>query len=807
MKTKTCSTILLFAISVVSGQTLVLDDFEGLTPGALVAVELSNWAGFGGDDNISGMISTDQAFSGAQSLKITTGDDTVPFWTPLTAGDWVLSAQLYVSSGMPSAGTSTFALAGGWNGTGTFGGFTTAIQLQFAQDLVIGGGGSATLVRDAWKQIKIQYSQSQGTADLFYDGAYLGTVDRSQLGAVNIFGSAEVNGDIYYDDFTLELSPVRLIESDESTDVEEGGRTDTIEVVLSQMPSDNVTVNLAVVGNIGEISLSTSSLVFTSGSWNDAQIVTVEAIDDALEEGDELAQVRMTLSSTDAAFNGKVIDATVNIAASDLPAIKPQGFLRDTFDLTHDYLDGNVKGTIWDGVFEGVDDDNGFVSAAIANGDTAPGRLLLHTVSGHMNHQGTDGAFIYKLVEGDFVATVQVPEIEPVGFNESGIMARVPELAQAGTGGNDEDFVQPRRRGWGGGSTQMRNLNNGARTDSGTGPDVEWIRLERVGDDFIMSNSADGVNWAINTTTTRTDLNGLALQVGLFQASYNGGGLAAQLDNFTLRTADVLPLLVYETGETTDTFEVVMSDPLSREATYVASVTDPNSLKLVGADPDGTLQLTFDQNNWDQPKTVTVQAVDEGQVNEAVREVLVLIDPADPNAIDPNSVIWPQYYVADVVDNDAPGIAIVGATPQAVEGNGSDTYNVILTVAPTGDVVITPSDSSDPNQVTLTTSITFTPGDWAPKSVSVSAIDDVDVEGDPHVTVITHAVSAVGTNYESVTVPDKTVHIADNECGSWGFLSLDTNQDCVFNLVEWTTLVAGWLDCSVPNDLSCVDLR
>ena len=68
-----------------------------------------------------------------------------------------------------------------------------------------------------------------------------------------------------------------------SLDVEEGGATDTFDVVLDAPPNNDVTINLS--NPDGEVSLSTSSLTFTNGNWNTPQSVTVTAVNDGDEEG------------------------------------------------------------------------------------------------------------------------------------------------------------------------------------------------------------------------------------------------------------------------------------------------------------------------------------------------------------------------------------------------------------------------------------------------------------------------------------------------------------------------------------------
>ena len=65
-------------------------------------------------------------------------------------------------------------------------------------------------------------------------------------------------------------TPVTVAESGGSTDVTEGGATDTYTVVLDSQPTADVMI---AVSTDAEVSVATSSLTFTSVDWNVAQTV------------------------------------------------------------------------------------------------------------------------------------------------------------------------------------------------------------------------------------------------------------------------------------------------------------------------------------------------------------------------------------------------------------------------------------------------------------------------------------------------------------------------------------------------------
>ncbi len=90
---------------------------------------------------------------------------------------------------------------------------------------------------------------------------------------------------------------VIIAQTDNSTDLFEGGNTDQISVRLGRQPTSNVTVNL--LSNDNQLTFSTPSITFTSANWNLPVNVTVTAVNDTLVEGLHHALISYTTSSLD----------------------------------------------------------------------------------------------------------------------------------------------------------------------------------------------------------------------------------------------------------------------------------------------------------------------------------------------------------------------------------------------------------------------------------------------------------------------------------------------------------------------------
>jgi regulation of enolase protein 1 (concanavalin A-like superfamily) len=198
--------------------------------------------------------------------------------------------------------------------------------------------------------------------------------------------------------------------------------------------------------------------------------------------------------------------------------------ITDYFDLNHDYLAG-VTGTAWDGLFQGT------ANVSVANANiTNAGLLTLQSANGYWEGNGT-GLLLYINVSGDFIATLHVAGADTGPYNDMGLMARVPSPVSG------EDWVATRYFAASGINAWRSTNNDSTDNDNALGPIQPWIQLERWGDTFYFGRSNDGTGFEPIGQLDRPDMNGLTLQVGIWQAtfdpSYSGAG---QFDSFNLQT-------------------------------------------------------------------------------------------------------------------------------------------------------------------------------------------------------------------------------------------------------------------------------
>jgi uncharacterized protein len=112
------------------------------------------------------------------------------------------------------------------------------------------------------------------------------------------------------------LPGVTLIESGGSTNLTEGGATDTYTIVLNTQPTADVIVTITPDS---QSTTNTTSLTFTPASWNTPQTVTAIAVDDLLVEGTHTSIISHSVASSDSNYNGiNIGSVTATITDNDV---------------------------------------------------------------------------------------------------------------------------------------------------------------------------------------------------------------------------------------------------------------------------------------------------------------------------------------------------------------------------------------------------------------------------------------------------------------------------------------------------------
>lgn len=176
-----------------------------------------------------------------------------------------------------------------------------------------------------------------------------------------------------------------------------------------------------------------------------------------------------------------------------------------------------------------------------------------------------------------------------------------------------------------------------------------------------------------------------------------------------------------------------------------------------------------------------------------------------------SGVFLDNLYIGTVTQDTANIVASqTNGTTVVKEGSYTDEIIFSITSNPLAyPVTIDITDLLDPDQVTVSPAqLTFTSANWqTSQTVTVTAIDDNDMERATHETTLRPAVTAnPDSPYYNYVLANVVVQIEENDCGAWGFNPADFNLDCQVNLEDFSLFVQEWIGCSFP-DPQCQDFR
>jgi hypothetical protein len=188
-------------------------------------------------------------------------------------------------------------------------------------------------------------------------------------------------------------------------------------------------------------------------------------------------------------------------------------------------------------------------------GPVANGVLTITSSNGAWQDARNTGAFLFKMVKGDFVARVQVVGADYWWYAMGGLMARAPgdgvvevnavggiKLSEVGSTGAKENWVYLNYFPLYNVGNNVRNTLNGVSTEIQTPwkgyPCDPYLELSRVGNTFFFKTSPDGVTYTslpgLEAGVVRDDLPA-EVQVGIFQGNFNGDWQTTmQFDNFVI---------------------------------------------------------------------------------------------------------------------------------------------------------------------------------------------------------------------------------------------------------------------------------
>ena len=518
------------------------------------------------------------------------------------------------------------------------------------------------------------------------------------------------------------------------------GGSSTYTVRLNTQPSGDVTV---YISSGRKVTVSPSSLTFTTTNWGAAQTVTVSAAEDY----DRLQDTVQVVNNANGADYDSVSNAslTVTIIDNDTPGVTvtPTSLTvgeggSGTYTVVLDTLpSGDVT--------VAISSDNADVTADTASlmfstsNWATPQTVTVSAAEDEDRLQDTamvthdpSGADYDSVSNADLAVTV-------TDNDTRGVTVEPTELTIAEGGSGTYTVVLntlPSAAVTVAINDPTGNTDVTASPASLSFSTTDWATAQTV----TVSAAEDGDPLEDTATVTHTVSGG----------DYED--ITAQDVDVTVTDNDTRGVTVSPTSLTvnegsTNTYTVQLdTQPSGNVNVYIISIN-----------PDVTVpssKLTFTAGNWNSAQTVTVTA---GQDADAADDMLILIHK--PGGSDYGSVDDVDLAVT-VNDDDTAGVTVTPTSLTVNEG-GANTYTVVLDTQPKRTVTVTIVDPTDNADVTANpASLRFTPGNWATaQTVTVSAGPDDDTAD--HTATVTHTVSTRDGDYAGVTVDDVAVTVTD----------------------------------------------
>ena len=189
-------------------------------------------------------------------------------------------------------------------------------------------------------------------------------------------------------------------------------------------------------------------------------------------------------------------------------------------------------------------------------------------------------------------------------------------------------------------------------------------------------------------------------------------------------------------GGSAGTYTVALQSAPTSDVTVTITSSNTDAVTV-------TATLTFTSTDFDAD-TVTVTPQDDDTTNDERVTITHAFASSDSNYNGLSKTV-----TVTVDDDETAGVTFVATAVEALNEGASATYTVVLDHEPTHDVTV--GISSDNPDVTVDEdSLTFTPSDFAAKTVTVMVAADADNMDE--MATLTHAVSSADPNYNSAAL-------------------------------------------------------
>jgi hypothetical protein len=550
----------------------------------------------------------------------------------------------------------------------------------------------------------------------------------------------------------------------------EAGGTATFTVRLNTQPTANVTIALSS-SDATEGTVSPTSVTFTTANWSTPQTVTVTGQNDAVDDGD-IAYTIVTAAATtgDPNYSGlNAADVSVTNQDNDVAGIT----VTPIAGLVTTEAGGTATFTVVLNTQPAASVTIGLSSSDASEGTVAPTSLTFTAANWNTPQTVTITGQNDDIDDGDIAYTIVTAPATSADPNYNGL-----DAANVSVTNTDDDTagitVSPTSglvtSEAGGTATFTVRLNTQPTADVTIGISSSDASEGTVAPTSVTFTTA---NWSTPQTVTVTGQNDdiddgdiaytiVTAAAASTDSNYNGLNPAdisvTNTDNDTagITVNPVAGLVTTEAGGTA-TFTIKLTSEPTGDVTIGISSSDAS---------EGTVaptSVTFTTANWSTPQTVTVTGqnddIDDGDIAYTIVTAPAASSDGNYNGLDAANVSVTNQ------DNDTAGITVSPTSGLVTsEAGGTATFTVRLNTQPTANVTIALSSSDATEGTVSPTSVTFTTANWnVAQTVTVTGLDDAQVDGSVAYTIVTAAATSADLNYSGLNPVDVSVTNTDND--------------------------------------------
>ena len=541
--------------------------------------------------------------------------------------------------------------------------------------------------------------------------------------------------------------------------INEGG-SGQYTVKLDTAPSADVTVTVG--GASREVTVTGSPLTFTTGNWDTAQTVTVNAGPDA-DTTDDSATLTHRAASSDTNYGASLAieDVTVTVTDPTLQLLTDPDGVTEGEDITLTVTsDKELTGDVTVTLTLSDRDSSGFTAADIT------GTLGPRDFTASFGSSGSTTGTVSIPTSPD--EDVEGEETYRITLNEGRGYAVGAEKTAEGTLNDPQPAagvtISPTTLPINEGSSGQYTV----KLDSAPSADVT-VTVGGASGDVTVTGSPltfTPTNWAtaqpvtVNAGTDVDTTDDEATLTHTAASSDTDYGASLAIEDVTVTVTD--PTLQLSTdpdgvSEGEDIILMVTSDKeLTGDVTVNLTLSDRGSSGFTAADIAGTLgprdfTASFGSSG-STTGTVSIATSTDEDV-EGAETYRITLNEGRGYAVGAEKT-------AEGTLNDASAGVTISPTTLTMDEGSSGQYTVKLDSAPSADVTVTVGGAS--GDVTVTGSpLTFTPTNWATaQPVTVNAGIDVDRTDDS--ATLTHTAASSDTNYgASLAIEEVTVTVTD----------------------------------------------